>query len=85
MQIPEAKLGAWVRRYGASSNSYVLLEGPKSYFTLPGVDGFLGYQVSAGVQSKRVGIILKAVNRSSIRISIADFRCRKWLIKATTN
>jgi phosphatidylglycerol lysyltransferase len=49
MQVPEAKLDAWVRRYGASSNSYVLLEGPKSYFTSPGVDGFLGYQVSAGV------------------------------------
>jgi len=49
MQIPEAKLDAWVRRYGASSNSYVLLEGQKSYFTSPGVDGFLAYQVSAGV------------------------------------
>jgi phosphatidylglycerol lysyltransferase len=49
MQVPEAKLDTWVRRYGASSNSYVLLEGPKSYFTSPGVDGFLGYQVSAGV------------------------------------
>ena len=49
MQIQEAKLDSWVRRYGASSNSYVLLEGPKSYFTSPGVDGFLAYQISAGV------------------------------------
>src|SRR6185295_15307799 len=49
MQIPEAKLDSWIRRYGASSNSYVLLEGAKSYFTSPGVDGFLAYQVSAGV------------------------------------
>ena len=49
MQIEAAKLDSWVRRYGVSSNSYVLLEGPKSYFTSPGVDGFLAYQVSAGV------------------------------------
>src|ERR1700752_5187005 len=49
MQIPRAKLNLWVRRYGTSSNSYVLLEGPKSYFTSPGVDGFLAYQVSAGI------------------------------------
>jgi phosphatidylglycerol lysyltransferase len=49
MQIPEAKLDSWVRRYGTSSNSYVLLEGPKSYFTSPGVDGFLAYQLSAGI------------------------------------
>lgn len=49
MQIPQAKLDAWVRRYGTNSNSYVLLEGPKSYFTSPGVDGFLAYQVSAGI------------------------------------
>jgi phosphatidylglycerol lysyltransferase len=49
MQVPEAKLDSWVRRYGTSSNSYVLLEGPKSYFTSPGVDGFLAYQISAGV------------------------------------
>ena len=49
MQVPHAKLDSWIRRYGASSNSYVLLEGAKSYFTSPGVDGFLAYQVSAGV------------------------------------
>jgi len=49
MQVSQAKLDSWVRRYGASSNSYVLLEGPKSYFTSPGVDGFLAYQLSAGV------------------------------------
>src|SRR6185295_13279549 len=49
MQIQQAKLDSWVRRYGTSSSSYVLLEGPKSYFTSPGVDGFLAYQVSGGV------------------------------------
>lgn len=53
MQILDAKLetelDTWVRRYGTSSNSYVLLEGPKSYFTSPGVDGFLAYQICAGV------------------------------------
>lgn len=49
MQVQQAKLDSWVRRYGASSSSYVLLEGPKSYFTSPGVDGFLAYQVSGGV------------------------------------
>src|SRR5689334_16472308 len=49
MQQPQAKLDTWVRRYGTNTNSYVLLEGPKSYFTSPGVDGFLAYQLSAGV------------------------------------
>jgi phosphatidylglycerol lysyltransferase len=49
MQVQQAKLDSWVRRYGASSSSYVLLEGPKSYFTSPGVDGFLAFQVSGGV------------------------------------
>lgn len=49
MQIQQAKLDSWVRQYGTSSSSYVLLEGPKSYFTSPGVDGFLAYQVSGGV------------------------------------
>ena len=49
MQVPQAKLDSWVRRYGANSNSYVLLEGSKSYFTSPGVDGFLAYQVSGGI------------------------------------
>jgi phosphatidylglycerol lysyltransferase len=49
MQVPQAKLDSWVRSYGTNSNSYVLLEGPKSYFTSPGVDGFLAYQVSGGV------------------------------------
>ncbi|HYK19625.1 MAG TPA: DUF2156 domain-containing protein [Pyrinomonadaceae bacterium] len=43
-----ANLDLWVRRYGTSSNSYVLLEGPKSYFTSPDVDGFLAYQISGG-------------------------------------
>ncbi|HKU75613.1 MAG TPA: DUF2156 domain-containing protein [Pyrinomonadaceae bacterium] len=49
MQVQQAKLDSWVRRYGTSSSSYVLLEGPKSYFTSPGVDGFLAYKVSGGV------------------------------------
>src|ERR1043165_7507769 len=49
MSVPHAKLDSWVRSYGTSSNSYVLLEGPKSYFTSPGVDGFIAYQVSGGV------------------------------------
>ena len=49
MQIGKPQLDSWIRRYGASSNSYVLLEGPKSYFTSPNVDGFLAYQVSRGV------------------------------------
>src|SRR5215813_15569008 len=42
-------LEAWVRRYGSNSTSYVLLEGSKRYFTSPRVDGFLAYQLSAGV------------------------------------
>ena len=49
MQVQQAKLDTWIRQYGTSSSSYVLLEGPKSYFTSPGVDGFLAYQVSGGV------------------------------------
>jgi phosphatidylglycerol lysyltransferase len=49
MQVQQAKLDSWVRQYGASSSSYVLLEGPKSYFTSPAVEGFLAYQVSGGV------------------------------------
>jgi phosphatidylglycerol lysyltransferase len=49
MQISQAKLDSWVRSYGTNSSSYVLLEGPKSYFTSPGVDGFLAYQVSGGI------------------------------------
>ena len=49
MQLQPAKLDSWVRRYGTNSNSYVLLEGPKSYFTSPGVDGFLAYQVCGGI------------------------------------
>ena len=49
MQAQHAKLDFWVRRYGTNSNSYVLLEGPKSWFTSPDVDGFLAYQISAGI------------------------------------
>ncbi len=44
-----AKLESWVNRYGINSTSYVLLEGPKQYFTSPRVDGFLAYQIRAGV------------------------------------
>ena len=44
-----AKLEFWVNRHGCNSTSYVLLEGPKRYFTSPHVDGFLAYQVRAGV------------------------------------
>src|SRR5438552_3538128 len=43
------KLEAWVRRYGTNSTSYVLLEGPKRYFTSPQADGFIAYQITAGV------------------------------------
>jgi phosphatidylglycerol lysyltransferase len=50
-ELPPARerLEAWVRRYGANSSSYVLLEGPKRYFTSTRVDGFIAYQLSAGV------------------------------------
>jgi phosphatidylglycerol lysyltransferase len=42
-------LDSWVRRYGTNSSSYVLLEGAKSYFTSARTDGFLAYQMSAGI------------------------------------
>lgn len=42
-------LEAWVRRYGTNSSSYVLLEGTKHYFTSRRVNGFIAYQLSAGV------------------------------------
>jgi phosphatidylglycerol lysyltransferase len=45
----QTKLDSWIRRYGASSTSYVLLEGHKSYFTTDHVDGFLAYQISGGI------------------------------------
>ena len=45
----QTELYSWVRRYGTNSSSYVLLEGPKSYFTSAAVDGFLAYQISAGI------------------------------------
>src|SRR5437867_6468563 len=48
-QPTQASLESWVRRYGSNSSSYVLLEGSKQYFTSPRVDGFLAYQISAGV------------------------------------
>jgi len=44
-----AQLESWVDRYGINSTSYVLLEGVKQYFTSPRVDGFLAYQIRAGV------------------------------------
>jgi phosphatidylglycerol lysyltransferase len=42
-------LRAWLQRFGYNSSSYVLLEGPKSYFTTPAVEGFIAYQMSVGV------------------------------------
>lgn len=47
-QVPRAQLESWVHRHGFNSTSYVLLEGPRQYFTSPRVDGFLAYQVRAG-------------------------------------
>jgi phosphatidylglycerol lysyltransferase len=49
VQPGREQLEEWVRRYGTNSSSYVLLEGSKRYFTSPRVDGFLAYQISAGV------------------------------------
>ena len=46
---PAQEILEWVRRYGTNSSSYVLLEGSKSYFISPRVDGFLAYQMSAGI------------------------------------
>lgn len=43
------QLEACVRRYGTHSSAYVLLEGWKRYFSSPRVDGFIAYQLSAGV------------------------------------
>lgn len=43
------QLEAWVKEYGTNSSSYVLLEGSKHYFTSPYVNGFIAYQISAGV------------------------------------
>lgn len=42
-------LETWVREYGTNSSSYVLLEGSKRYFTSKKVNGFIAYQLSAGV------------------------------------
>jgi phosphatidylglycerol lysyltransferase len=39
----------WVRTHGTNCTSYVLLEGAKRYFTSARVDGFIAYQISAGV------------------------------------
>ena len=44
-----ADLELWIKRYGFNSSSYVLLEGSKKYFVSPRVDGFLAYQLNAGV------------------------------------
>jgi len=38
-----------VKRFGANSTSYVLLEGKKQYYTSSRVEGFIAYQLSAGV------------------------------------
>ncbi len=43
------ELRALVQKYGYNSSSYTLLEGPKSYFTTPAVEGFIAYQISVGV------------------------------------
>jgi phosphatidylglycerol lysyltransferase len=49
-QVPARdELRALVQKYGHNSSSYVLLEGPKSYFMTPGVEGFIAYQISVGV------------------------------------
>ena len=48
-ELARQELDLWVRRYGFNSTSYVLLEGPKSYFTSPKVDGCIAYQRTAGV------------------------------------
>ena len=45
----QAKFDSWVKRFGTNSSSYVLLEGAKLYFTSARVDGFLAYQISAGM------------------------------------
>src|SRR6185436_341104 len=50
LRVPaRADLELWVKRYGLNSSSYVLLEGSKKNFVSPRVDGFLAYQMSAGV------------------------------------
>jgi len=49
VQPGRKQLEEWVRRHGTNSSSYVLLEGAKRYFTSPRVDGFVAYQISAGV------------------------------------
>jgi phosphatidylglycerol lysyltransferase len=38
-----------LRSYGTNTTSYVLLEGAKNYFTSQRVDGFIAYQIRAGV------------------------------------
>jgi phosphatidylglycerol lysyltransferase len=38
-----------VRRFGSNSSSYALLEGPKRYFESELADGFVAYQMRAGV------------------------------------
>lgn len=49
LQPGRETLEAWVRQYGTNSSSYVLLEGSKRYFTSRKVNGFIAYQLSAGV------------------------------------
>jgi phosphatidylglycerol lysyltransferase len=43
------ELESLVRRFGFNSTSYVLLEGPKLFFKSERVEGFIAYQLSAGV------------------------------------
>ena len=41
-------LESWLRRFGAHTASYVLLEGNKEYLTLPSVDGFVAWETRWG-------------------------------------
>ena len=43
------ELSQWLKRHAINSTSYILLEGGKQYFTVPSIDGFIGYQVNNGV------------------------------------
>ena len=47
--VSRTQLESWIRSYGSGSSSYVLLEGANGYFNSPHVDGFLAYQISAGI------------------------------------
>jgi len=52
LPVPQSgsdELEMCVRAYGSNSTSYVLLEGVKDYFRSTLVDGFIAYQLRAGV------------------------------------